>query len=103
MKAWAKGHTAARVDPALAALVTSAVDLAVTFGVHDQLGISPEQLLTTLLHVAVILTILRTFQLAVPRKGKSEPLDPPDAVGHESTPVGVGAVDVDDGDADQAP
>ncbi len=103
MKAWVKGQTASRVDPALAALVTSAADLAVTFGLHDQLGVSPEQLLTSLLHVAVILTILRTFQLNVPRKPKSEPLDLPDAVGHEPAPVGVGAVDVDDGDPDEAP
>lgn len=73
MKAWAKGETAARVDPALAALATSIVDIAVTFGVHDQLGLTPEQLLTTLLHIAVILTVLRTFQLTVPRKSVSEP------------------------------
>ena len=101
MKAWAKGQTASRIDPALAAAATALVDLAVMFGLHDQMGISQEELLTGLLHVAVILTMLRTVQLNVP--GKSKALDLPDPVGHESGAVGVGAVDVEDGDADQAP
>ncbi len=70
MKNWVTGneHTAARVDPTIAAIVTAVVDLAVTLNLHTSLGLNPEQLLQALLHVAVIATLARSVQLNWRRK-----------------------------------
>jgi hypothetical protein len=78
MKNWVAGkhESAARVDPAIAAIITSVVDLIVMLDLHTKLGIAPEQLLGVLLHVAVIATLLRTVQTNYKRKPKPKEAAP---------------------------
>lgn len=66
MKEWAagRGDEAAKVDPKLAAVVTTVANIVITLELHQHLGLSPEQVLTTLLHVAMLVTILRSVQLS---------------------------------------
>lgn len=78
MKNWVAGkhESAARVDPAIAAIITSIVDMIVMFDLHTKLGIAPEQLLGALLHIAVIATLLRTVQTNYKRKPKEVAPEP---------------------------
>jgi hypothetical protein len=79
MKNWVagKGTAAAKVDPAIAAIVTAVVELVVMFDLHTKLGLSPEDLLKALLHVAVIATLARTIQLNVQGRKRQAPAPTP--------------------------
>lgn len=79
MKNWVagKGAAVARVDPAIAAIITAIVELVVMFDLHTKLGLTPEDMLRGLLHVAVIATLARTIQLNMQGRKRSQRFDPP--------------------------
>lgn len=75
LKEWVKGEGdhPARVDPKMAALVTTVADLVVTLGLNDQINLPAQQVLPLLLHIAAVLTILRSIQLSA--KASKKPAD----------------------------
>ena len=84
MKAWAKGDqaVAAKVDPTIATIVAAIANILVRFNLHDKLGMSPEDLLTTLLDFAFILLMARSIQINLSKANRKPapapaPADPP--------------------------
>ncbi len=75
MKNWVTGksETAAKVDPAVAAILLAVANLVVTLGLHTQLGLSPEQVLEATLQVGFIATLSRTIQLRIQARRQREP------------------------------
>lgn len=72
MKAWLVGDSsaAAKVDPTLAAVFGIVVEIMMEWDLHTKLGVSPETLLKTLVGIAILVTLVRSYQANVhqPRK-----------------------------------
>lgn len=75
MMKWIKGdhHSAAKIDPAFATVITIVAQILIRFDLHTKLGLSPDLLLTTLLDIATVALIIRSIQTNVTKKPPATP------------------------------
>lgn len=79
MKNWIAGKgTATRVDPTVAAIFAAIAELIVMLDLHTKLGLSPEELLAAMIHVALIITLGRSVQLKLQTRRELAEAPPPD-------------------------
>lgn len=78
MMKWVKGSqtTASQVDPALGAAIAAVVEILIRFDLHTKLGLTPEDLLTTLLDIAFVVLTVRSIQM-FSKKAPAAPALPP--------------------------
>lgn len=72
MKAWIAGDSeaAAKVDPTLIAIFGIIVEVVVEWDIHTKLGVTPDVLLRTLIAIAIVATMVRSYQANISNKKK---------------------------------